>query len=784
MSDRTTVEAHHDLNASKSTQLFEGIARASIRFRWLVLMLWIVLPIAAASGLPSLSSVTQANNSEFLSASSPSQQAAALAVPFQGKQASSTATMVASRTGGPLTAADNAAIDRAEQAVARARGVTLVRDQGTSKDGEARLALVATSTARFGTSGTAVVDAIRHQMTTVQAPPGLTFHLTGPLAQAADANSASAHSGGNIRMFVLLFVIVLLFLVFRSLLAPLVTLLPAVLSLLLAGPLIAEAANAGVPVSSVTGELLTVLLIGAGTDYGLFLVFRVREEIRRGSTPRDAIVTAMGRVGLSITFSATTVIAALVSLLLASFGLYRGLGPALAIGLAVMLLAALTLLPALLGIFGRAVFWPSHPSAGERTASLVGSVATRVVHHPVPILIAGIVLFGSLSAGLVGYKIGGFTNSAPAGTDSAQGAAVIAAHFRSAANSSDQFLLRFDTPIWYHLEVVSESQNRLVASSDLRAVTGPLDPNGTSLSAAQLSSLHTQLGPAAELPAVPPPGRTVPTSVYDAYRSTAQFISPDGRTIQFYAVPAAGAVGTNAALQAVPAMRSTLATVARAVGAQANGLAGTDSASYDVSHTATTDLTGVLPVVLVIIAGLLALLLLSLVAPWYLIITVGLSYLASLGFAMIVFVHLGGESGLNFVLPFLLFVFAMALGEDYNILLMSQIREEAHSHRDLRDALTRAIGATGGTITSAGLILGGSFAVLALVAGSEQARQLGFTIAFAVLLDTFFVRTLLVPSIAVLLGRCNWWPSKLSYIRVRLSWSDRDQAAAGMTPPA
>ena len=170
--------------------------------------------------------------------------------------------------------------------------------------------------------------------------------------------------------------------------------------------------------------------------------------------------------------------------------------------------------------------------------------------------------------------------------------------------------------------------------------------------------------------------------------------------------------------------------------------------SYDVSHTATSDLWAIMPLVLIAIAILLATLLRSLIAPWYLILTVGLSYLASLGFAMIVFVHLGGDGALNFVIPFLLFIFAMALGEDYNILLMSRIREEAH-HAELRQALTWAIGRTGGTITSAGLILAGTFTVLALAGNNDQARQLGFTIAFAVLLDTFFVRTLLVPSIAV-----------------------------------
>jgi putative drug exporter of the RND superfamily len=158
---------------------------------------------------------------------------------------------------------------------------------------------------------------------------------------------------------------------------------------------------------------------------------------------------------------------------------------------------------------------------------------------------------------------------------------------------------------------------------------------------------------------------------------------------------------------------------------------------------------------------LLAALLRSLIAPIYLIATVGLSYLAALGSATLVFVHFGGDRGLNFVIPILLFIFAMALGEDYNILLMTRLREEAQAH-PLRDALVRAVGHTSGTITSAGLILAGTFAVLAIAGNSDQSRQLGFTIAFAVLLDTFFVRTLFVPSIAILLGRWNWWPSALS----------------------
>jgi RND superfamily putative drug exporter len=164
--------------------------------------------------------------------------------------------------------------------------------------------------------------------------------------------------------------------------------------------------------------------------------------------------------------------------------------------------------------------------------------------------------------------------------------------------------------------------------------------------------------------------------------------------------------------------------------------------------------------VLIVIAILLAIVLRSLVAPWYLIASVGLSYLAALGLAVVVFMGIGGGAGLNFVLPFFMFIFIMALGSDYNILVMTRIREEAQQY-DLRTAVAHAINATGGTVTSAGLILAGSFAVLT-IAGGGQIQQIGFSIAAGILMDTFLIRTLLIPSLVVIIGRWNWWPSALS----------------------
>ncbi len=466
-----------------------------------------------------------------------------------------------------------------------------------------------------------------------------------------------------------------------------------------------------------------------------------------------------------LSYSALTVGLSLFILLAAPFELYRSIGPSFTIGIAVLLLAALTLIPALLAIFGRAVFWPSRPRPGQQERWLWGRVTAWVVRHPALTLAAGCVLFAALTAGLTGYRTGDFTSSAPAGSDSAAGTQVLATYFPKATLGSDQLLLRFAAPVWDHPAVLTVAQAQLAADPAFDAITGPLGPTHGAVTATQLARLHATLGPAAALPQVPPAGSPVPPGQYQLYRQTAQFISPDGRTVQYYAVLRAGRVGSTAAASAIPQANLALAAVARVVRAQASGVAGQDASAFDVSALSNTSNAVVVPAVLMLILILLSLLLRSLVAPWYLALTVGLSYLASLGFAMIVFVHLGGSDGLLFVLPLIMFIFTMAVGEDYNILVMSRIREEAAKRASFGDALAHAIGVTGGTVTSAGLILAGTFVVLGLAGGIGNDQQLGFAIAFGVIMDTFFVRTLLVPAIAMLLGRRNWWPSRLSVRR-------------------
>jgi len=205
--------------------------------------------------------------------------------------------------------------------------------------------------------------------------------------------------------------------------------------------------------------------------------------------------------------------------------------------------------------------------------------------------------------------------------------------------------------------------------------------------------------------------------------------------------------------------------VGHSIGASDSALGGEAPALYDISSISNSDLKRIIPIAILAIGILLALVLRSLVAPLYLIASVGISYLAALGLSVLIFIKIGHSGGLVFFMPFLMFIFLLALGEDYNILMMTRIREEAQRYR-LRDAVTRALSATGSTITSAGLVLAGTFIVLTVVAGSgsggEQVRDIGLGLALGILMDTFLVRTLLVPSTVVLLGRWNWWPSRMS----------------------
>jgi RND superfamily putative drug exporter len=742
-----------------------AVGRFSVRFRYLIVIAWIVGAGAAGAALPTLNSAVKANNQSFLPSNSPSLEAAKLATPFQPLN-SVPVPIVASRSGSQLTVADQTAvsgIQAATRAVASVQSVQLV---GVSPDGQAiELRVLANLQGGMNADKT-LVDNLRSAIRAQSVPPGLSVHLAGQVAAGVDSQKASNNAGNRTELFSIIFILALLFLVFRSLLAPIVTVLPAIIVFSIAGPLIGEAAQAGLQVSLFTQVLLIVLVLGAGTDYGLFLVFRVREEIQGGLEPKEAVVKAVSRVGETISFSAATVIAALLSLLLASFGIYQSLGVPLAIGIALMLVAGLTLLPALLAIFGRAVFWPSKPKVGPHRFGVWGRVAGHAVERPGLTLGVGVVVFGLLALGTLGNKPSGFGNQTPPpASDSAQGDAALAAHFPQATATPTNLVFKYPTSVWVDPAPLATLQTQLGHASVFKSLNTPLDPNGTTLTPTELANLHATLGPVQALPVIAPPALGVPATTYNAYRAAAQLVSTDGRTVLVNASLTVGDPQSTVALNQTPAMRTAVTQAAHASGAIDSGVAGIAPASYDISTVSSSDLRTIIPVAVAIIAVLLALVLRSLLAPLYLIASVVLSYLAALGLAVIIFIDLAGDSGLIFFLPFLMFIFLLALGEDYNILVMTRIREEAQD-LPLRHAITEALGATGTTVTSAGLVLAGTFAVLALSAGSgsngSQLRAIGVGLALGILMDSFLVRTLLVPSAVALLGRWNWWPSALS----------------------
>ena len=767
---------------------FTALARFSVRYKYPVAALWIVVTIVSVALFPGLASVAKDQNSGFLPASSPSMKSAQLAAPWQNIDLIS-ANIVAARENGPLTKADQAAIQRLVAVVRTLPHVKTVQDQGISGDGKARQIEFQADVNFSGTGpGKTLADTIRHDFTTVGTPPGLRMHLAGELGIIVDQQSEQASSQGKTTYLSYLFILVLLLIAFRALLAPVITLLPAALVLALSGPVIAASTHLGVQVGSITEIILIVLILGAGTDYGLFLVFRVREELRHGRTTADAVVHSLTNVGETISFSAFTVIAAMLSLLLSQFGFYQGLGPALAIGIGLMLLAGLTFLPAVLAIFGRAVFWPSNTKAmGGEKIGIWGSLAVRVVRKPVVTLVALIAAFVLLACGLINSGTTGFGDkvTGPKGSDSAAGQAVIAQHYPQAGDSLYRTLVlfRFNQPIWSHLGTLDTIQANLSHNQSFvtGSLSGALNPYGIPLTATQLASLHKQLGPAQALPPVQPARfKNVSPSAYNAYRATFLYISPPGTTVQWIAQLKDNNTGSTHDLNEVPALRNRIDALGRQAGAQESGVFSQMSFSYDVSDLSTQDLHRIIPFVALVIAILLAIVLRSLIAPIYLVISVVLSYLAALGFAAYMFVHLGSHSGLNFVLPFLVFIFLTALGSDYNILVMTRIREEAKK-RPLREAVSYAIGVSGSTITTAGTILAGTFAVLAFAAGNQsgadQMREIGYGIAAGVLMDTFLIRSLLVPAFATLLGRWNWWPSALYHHQIDEEPKDAEGAA-------
>lgn len=725
-----------------------------ISYKWPVIIFW-VLALFFSHYLPSISSVSQTNNSSFLPSGAPSLQAGKISSKITGvSENAAQAIIVAAVNHGILNKSDLETIQSAAKKASEVHYIKKIFFAGESKDQQAVELIAVASVGGFGPSsqGQAVISGLRNALRPFNMS-NLSFHVTGPLAAFVDSQKATTKSENTTGSFSIIFILVLLLIIFRSPLAPIITLLPALFSLLISQRLIAESTHIGVSVSEITQILLVVIVLGAGTDYGLFLIFRLREELKKGLSFEEALTYAISRVRLTIVFSALTVITALMCLLLSAFGLYRGLGPGLSIGIATVLIANLTLLPALLAVFKKVVFWPSIPKAGQKTEGIWGAVANRVIRRPLLTLVVALLVFSALGSFISVFKASGFGSPTVSATnsDSYLGQQIIDKHFSSLNFNPTFVVFQFSNSLYRDPQKIELLYKELKNTKQFNSIEGPLNPDGYKITLQELTYLQLQKND----PVIN--SSTSANKLTLVKKIISQYISSNGKLIQFNVGLKAGPPGSTQALNAVPQIRDALSFVAKDLNANYVGIAGEDAAIYDVAHYSSLDLEHIIPVVLIFLFLVLIILLGALIAPFYLVITVGISYLASLGFVVLVFQLLDNLGGVNFVLPFLMFIFIMALGEDYNILVISRIKEE-NANLPLREAISKALSATGTTVTSAGLILAGTFGVLTLT-GQSQVQEIGLGLAFGVLLDTFVVRTLLVPSIAILVNKFNWWPN-------------------------
>ncbi|AQY02291.1 MMPL family transporter [Microbacterium foliorum] len=576
------------------------------------------------------------------------------------------------------------------------------------------------------------IDALGAQLREA-APGGVTVYITGPAGFSADLVAGFAGIDGLLLGVALLAVLVILVLVYRSFLLPIVVLSTSLFALCVALLVVWWLAKFEVLLlSGQTQGILFILVIGAATDYALLFVARFREELRVVQDKGTAVLAAWKGSFEPIVASGGTVIAGLLCLLLSDLKSNSTLGPVAAIGIVFAMLAALTLLPALLLLFGRAVFWPRRPKFepevvaeehGMRKTGLWARLAGMITKSPRAIwIVTTLVLLAGASGVLQLNAVGVPASDLVLGASEARdGQVALGEHFPGGSGS----------PVY-----VVVAEDRLQDAADVLLADDGID--GVSVTAADSPSGAATVNEDG-LVAVGPPGTPVPEPTVVDGEVLLQGTLTD-------------AADSDAAAATVRELRVELHELDALVG-------GVTATAIDTNDASIHDRNLIIPVVLVVIMLILMLLLRSILAPVLLIITTVLSFGTAMGVSALMFNGIFGFPGADPAVPLYGFVFLVALGIDYNIFLMTRVREESLEH-GTREGVLRGLSITGGVITSAGLVLAATFAALSVIPILFLA-QLAFIVAFGVLLDTFVVRSLLVPALAYDLGRVIWWPSKL-----------------------
>ena len=566
---------------------------------------------------------------------------------------------------------------------------------------------------------TLVVDFLREDLKKNFESQALTTHVTGFGGIFADLFGAFGSIDSTLLTTTLLVVSLILIVVYRSPLLWILPLFTAVTALSLAGTIVYYLAKAGtIDLNGQSQGILSVLVLGAATDYALLLIARYREELHHHESRFESMRIALKGVIEPIIASGSTVIAGLLVLLLSQLSGNRGLGPVGAIGIAAAMITVLTLLPALLVVFGRWIFWPKIPKFDDVDEQLSGTwakVGKAVENNPKRIWISTAVVLTIFAGFSFTLKADGLANTEAftSRTDSVIGLEELGKHFPSGEGSPVEIVVRQND--------VAVVTNALGAITNVAFVEPVVDGQ--------------------KIPGAPTP----PIKVVE------------------------GKVLLNATLKVAPdsvEARNTIPTIREALHQIDKEIlvGGGTAVQYDTDVASRADNRLIIPIVLLIIGLILGLLLRSIAAAALLLLTVVLSFMATLGVCQLVFENVFGFAGADASFPLFAFIFLVALGIDYNIFLMTRVREEAMKI-GTRKGVVKGLTVTGGVITSAGIVLAATFAVLGVLPLVFLA-ELGFAVAFGVLLDTIVVRSLLVPALVHVIGPKIWWPSKLQHEKV------------------
>jgi putative drug exporter of the RND superfamily len=704
---------------SRSAEFFARLGRFVVTHPWRIIASWVVAAVVltqvvSPKGLVDPASVRSNDQENFLPADDESARAHAIGAQAFPEPDGATATLVVTRAdGGPLTAADSARVRQLTQRL-EAADIPNVASVATgqsdvSANHRVQLGSVVLTEEASDPAAPEAVAELRADTEDILAGTGLTAQYGGEAAIVADNEDVQM----LVTVGMVVVILALLLAIFRS---PIVALVNVGVIGLAAGAvtalLVLAAKLFGFKIDDTVTGLLPVVIFGVGTDYVVFLVYRYRERLRAGEAPKEAMAASIAKVGEAITSSAFAVAVSLGALLLSTLGSFRVLGPALAGTVLIMLAVGLTFIPAVVVLMRGKLFWPAKAWRQDRPGRTAGRIGSAVARRPGRMALLATLLLATLAIGAAGYNASYDADQTQSGSESAEALEDMETGFPAGALHPTQVVVK------------SSSGERLDAAS-LSALSRRME---SSRGVGQV--LPVQLSDRGDVARI------------DLLLKDDPFSEPAMNAVEDQIIPAAHAAAPTG-------------TTVR--------VGGDTSAYVDVKDAVSRDMKVVFPVAGLLIGLILMVVLRSLIAPIYLLASVVLGFAATIGTSVLLFQGAGGEAGLQFSIPIIVYLFVASMGSDYAILMISRLREGIVDRRSPREAARLAVVHAGPAVAAAGLILAGTFA--ALIA-SPLLSQTGFAVAMGVVVAAFVMAWVLVPSLTAILGRAAFWPSKTSRIGV------------------